>query len=834
MAVVITYSVDTLQAEAQGNGFTGGDQSGSDVVGAADGGYVVAYHNPDGTGGEDFPIFSGRNAAFAQRYGVGIAYGPGGVDMVGNPEMVRLANGNIAIVWDEGAGGADDVVGAIFNPITGSVIHSEFVVSAFSSDTDAEVGALKNGNWVVVMSTTSGDSLYMQLMSATGVRLGGQIPIVGSTNFDDPVVAGLADGGFAIAFVDTDGSDRVFVQTFDADGTKRSVNPILIGSVGINGAPAIAAMPNGNFAVVYDDTGYGEPGLSLHVVSPAGVNISGPIRVDTAGATDERNVDVAVLPDGSILVTWEHFFSSTDHDIYARLFTASGATPTGLTTPFIITASGDNDTNPSIAHIRQGVFVTSWTDAATDGSGGRITTEVNEIRRSLVSDGDSDLMAGSGLREAFDGNSGFDTVSYAASLDSVVVSLLTGVGLGGDAEGDTYAEVENLVGSIYADQLTGDGQTNTLMGGNGVDVLLGGLGTDTLQGGAGTDTLDGEGGVDSADYREKTLGVALTLNGATNATAFVGGVAEDTVRNIEQIYGGSGADTFAGDAAKNFINGFAGNDVLRGGAGNDNLIGSIGIDTADYRDKVAAVSVTLNLGVSVAVSIGGVVEDQIQSIEVIYGGSAGDTVTGDASGNLLRGGGGVDRFNGGGGIDAIDFRDKTAAVVLALAGATTATATVGGVAEDQVRNVEVIYGGTGADFFLGDGLANQLYGGAGNDTLRGLGGRDLLDGGAGLDVFIYNSLAESTVALAGRDTIQNFAVGQDDIRLTLIDANTTLAGNQAFVLGPLAAGQAGRLAVTAAGANTWLVAGDVDGNGVADFAITVLSPVAPTATDFQL
>ena len=45
---------------------------------------------------------------------------------------------------------------------------------------------------------------------------------------------------------------------------------------------------------------------------------------------------------------------------------------------------------------------------------------------------------------------GSDTADYHTSTAGVVASLTAGVGLGGEAEGDTYTSIENLVGSVYA------------------------------------------------------------------------------------------------------------------------------------------------------------------------------------------------------------------------------------------------------------------------------------------------------------------------------------------------------------------------------------------------
>jgi hypothetical protein len=79
------------------------------------------------------------------------------------------------------------------------------------------------------------------------------------------------------------------------------------------------------------------------------------------------------------------------------------------------------------------------------------------------------------------------------------------------------------------------------------DTLAGGNGNDTLKGDLGADTLDGAGGVDTADYSDKGSAVVVTLAGGSDATVRVGGVAEDTIRNIENVTGGSASVRWTGD-----------------------------------------------------------------------------------------------------------------------------------------------------------------------------------------------------------------------------------------------------------------------------------------------
>ena len=61
----------------------------------------------------------------------------------------------------------------------------------------------------------------------------------------------------------------------------------------------------------------------------------------------------------------------------------------------------------------------------------------------------------------------------------------------------------------------------------------------------------------------------MFLNGATDAVVTINGVPADTVRNIENVIGGSGGDRLTGDSLENALYGGGGDDFLNGGGGND-------------------------------------------------------------------------------------------------------------------------------------------------------------------------------------------------------------------------------------------------------------------------
>ena len=108
----------------------------------------------------------------------------------------------------------------------------------------------------------------------------------------------------------------------------------------------------------------------------------------------------------------------------------------------------------------------------------------------------NDIFGGDTGADSFTGYYGNDPADYSDSGAAVQVDLSNRVGNGGDAAGDTYGSIENVVGSDFDDALAGDSAGNSLYGGDGNDALNGDTGDDSLYGGAGNDMLGGGGGND--------------------------------------------------------------------------------------------------------------------------------------------------------------------------------------------------------------------------------------------------------------------------------------------------------------------------------------------------
>ena len=143
----------------------------------------------------------------------------------------------------------------------------------------------------------------------------------------------------------------------------------------------------------------------------------------------------------------------------------------------------------------------------------------------------NDYIEGGDGNDVIDGGAGYNVAAYATASQFVVVDLnLQGVWQDTHGAGaDLINNVENLIGSDFNDDLTGDGLDNVIYGGNGDDTIYGKGGIDNLFGDAGNDYIDGGTGDD-------------VLTGGTGADAFVFGAifGNDTITDF--VASGAGHD----------------------------------------------------------------------------------------------------------------------------------------------------------------------------------------------------------------------------------------------------------------------------------------------------
>jgi Ca2+-binding RTX toxin-like protein len=493
----------------------------------------------------------------------------------------------------------------------------------------------------------------------------------------------------------------------------------------------------------------------------------------------------------------------------------SGATA-GVTVDLRITGAQDTGQGMDTLVNVEAVSGTIFSDTLTgDGGNNWLWGNSDGAADMIDGQGGDDLIVDGTGDHVLDGGDGSDTFAFlpATASNGLTVSLAlqgaaqdTGFGM------MTLTGFENLSGSAASDTLIGDDYANYLGGDLGNDMLIGGAGDDTLAG-------DGAIGVDT--------------HGS----------------------GGSGPITIENDIGASW--GVAdGDDILEGGLGNDFIVGGGGIDTATYAHAAGSVTVTL-LTSSYGVSSGADGADTLNDIENIIGSGYADHLTGNSGANVLDGGAGADVIQGGAGDDRLiggdgadtldggtgndtaDYSGSSGSVSVNLQ---NGKGSGGAAAGDVLSNIENAIGSSFNDNLVGSSGANVLNGGAGNDTLNGGGGADSLFGGSGSDTFVFKAITDIGT-VASHDSLLDFEAGGstaataiDHIDLGAIDAIAKTSKDDSFsFLGTGAfTKHAGQLRMEVTGDHTANILGDVDGDGVADFALQVSYSGVLDASDFVL
>ncbi|MEO6320741.1 MAG: cadherin-like domain-containing protein [Polaromonas sp.] len=150
------------------------------------------------------------------------------------------------------------------------------------------------------------------------------------------------------------------------------------------------------------------------------------------------------------------------------------------------TPGGTNIGNDTYRNI-EGVIGTSSADSLTGSA-------FNDILRGGA--GNDTINGGAGTGDLIDFSDGTAGITFTLVNNGAgTVFNASAAGLGTD----TYSGIEGVIGTAFADTLTGSTSADTLRGGGGNDTISGLGGNDRISGGAGADTLTGGTGALSQD-----------------------------------------------------------------------------------------------------------------------------------------------------------------------------------------------------------------------------------------------------------------------------------------------------------------------------------------------
>ncbi|MBY6116996.1 hypothetical protein KUW09_22045, partial [Mameliella alba] len=438
-----TWSAEVQDFLASGDFFTSGLNQNVGVA-AYDGGFVVTATRDFGFDNAVARLIGTNGAANGGFFSVSGTSPATGDDQ--EVDVVRLASGGFVITYTTYRGGfaESDQFFRVYNssgaPITGTIGISS--TGSTDQKSEASIAALTDGGFVIVWTDREFGDIRGQRYSATGVTIGSEFIIEDTPGAIEtqPEAVGLADGRFAVTWqTNQGGSLDVEMKIFD---TRDAIN-----------FPAVYAPAEWEIGTIGDDS-YVADSSATFSHGWDGDDIifeNGQTKEYYGGEGDDYLIVNSVINTdrhdggpGNDTIDWKtQLIFNGVFDLLAETASAGGQTEAMIGFENLIGSDG----NDSILGTSGGNLL--------DGHLGNDTIRGRAGNDTLIGDAGGDLL---------DGGADIDTVSYASSNAGVTVALFNNTASGGHAAGDSFVDIENIIGSDFDDVLSGDANANVFDG----------------------------------------------------------------------------------------------------------------------------------------------------------------------------------------------------------------------------------------------------------------------------------------------------------------------------------------------------------------------------------
>jgi Ca2+-binding RTX toxin-like protein len=698
------------------------------------------------------------------------------------PNATLLQNGNYVVVYDSNQTGDFDVFARIFTG-SGVPVGPAFTVHNASADVEVfgEVITLSNGNFVVAWRTGTGAAnleLRARVFAPDGTPVTAEFAVndtsAGLQN--NLVIAPLNNGGFVATYTSaaspgTDASgNSVLARAFDAMGNETvaefQVNTTTLGN---QQEPDIAVLNDGSFVITFEAANF-DSNLEAVVArrfGEDGTPQTGEIQVNIVTNSSQQNGRIVALSNGNYAIAFQDqngSDGSVGNGVFVRVF--DGTTNIGGTAIQVNTFTTGDQLAPEIVATEDGGFIVAYLSLF------QVNTQDIFLQRFDAS--------GTPVGEEFMVNS-FTTLTGSLGLTALNGRELLAL-FGADEDGSNAG--------VFGQRLT----TNQIPGTPSLDAspVLENTTTGAVAGTLSAADFDGDTiSFTTTDSRFTISGNTLLVREGVSfnfentplifvpitsfdqdgesSTSFVtvtvanvieGGVTINNPQSADDFIGGEGDDLINDNDNSNTLRGNEGNDTINGNQGNDTLRGDEDNDVLNGGQGNDFISG----GTGDDVANGGTGNDQIFAGS---GDSGNDSFQGGSGNDVIGGGAGNDTLIGDGVADTADNLAFGDGDVSADGNDTI----FGGAGDDLIItgsfDDNVTPNGTVDTFEIRGSNSDVAYSGTGNDTVFASAGNDIIGGGAGSD-FISTFAGNDTIfggvadIVPGDDTI-NAGSGNDQV-----------------------------------------------------------------------
>ena len=676
--------------------------------------------DPTITLGDGDNVITGSNAAGDPDI-ITVGKGNNVIHLGAGDDVVTAGDGNNII--DGTSGNKKITVGGGNNIIVGGTGSDTIVAgTAFSSGSNTIIGGLAT---TYIGSTISGDASASDGSNTITVYGTGPSIIMGGTGSDNITVK----SGNAVVFGDTGTVTTAPTETAGVSGSNLTIGGTVTAGDTVIVDLNNAGLPDAHhqYAIYAVQDGDTTATISSHINDLINANQT----LAGAGITSTVTGSTVTVHSTSGTTTLTGSLEGSAND----LVLASSTSPVGGNDTILFQGAGNdiafggagNDTITGANGTNIIVGDTGTVDGVSGGSGGHFTvasTTLGTGNDTITGGALNDVLLGGGGNDTIHGLSGDDIIAgdFATIVRTAVFgdsSLLVSAATTNDsvAGGD-----DHLYGETGSDIILGGGGNDTIDGGTGNNVLIGDFGTVTPPNGTtpdvvsqnvdlstnGIDTITGDNGHNvvigggAGDNITMGKGLNVVFGDGGSVTRDPATLAVKFAETLQEAIGSAdtislGVGTVSTDTVANIVFGGAGGDVITSTHGTNAILGDFGSYTAtdgvniDVVGRHADPSGHYNFG-----------NDQItvyDGTNVVMGGGGDDTIITQKGTNTVFG------DNGSVVLDATTYLTKTAETV-----------------EEAFGGIDAITLGQGTA--SGDTVINDAFGGAGNDNIHIVAGKN--------------------------------------------------------------------------------------------------------------
>jgi hypothetical protein len=457
------------------------------------------------------------------------------------PAVAALSGGRFAVAYTVAQNGATTVAYRVVGA-DGSV-GAQVAAGATGDAAMPTVTALSDGSFVV--GWRSGGQVHTLHASASGAAIGGEHVFGAQGTAYSPSITGLHNGDYVVAWGEI-GDGNVYAALGSSGGAIQVTADGAAASVSTAAPlPHVTALAGGGFVVAWDSYSNDQLGFSMSDIffqryDSAG-NALGQVaqaNIDSGGG--RYDASVAALADGGFVIAWQSEAGDGDaNGVFGRRFGSDGVAIDEHEFAVNQQAQGDQS-NPDVAALAGGGFVTAWLDSQQGGAGVEA--------RVLAGGGGGSADIGQGTSGAGTSSGSGTTSGGTSPTGDTGASGGTTGGSGGTGTSGGSGSTGTTGGSGSTGTTGGSGSTGTTGGSGstgtsggtgsgavGPELVSGNAGADVFSVTAGSHAIDGGNGVDIALYQGARAAFQLTAGQSGLTVTAADGTIHDTLVNVERV-----------------------------------------------------------------------------------------------------------------------------------------------------------------------------------------------------------------------------------------------------------------------------------------------------------